>query len=281
VRLAGWKTYLMVLCSIAFLYSCSSRKKTADGEKLKNHSPKYLIDSLTKTGFEYSWLRAKGNATVNFQGEKNTVKVNFRIRKDSAIWTNMSKSTIPLLTALLSKDSVKFLKKISGKQYFLGNYKEINKLFNLDLNYMLLQDYISGDPIMFDYESKYKSKIDNGMYLLSSDKSKKIDKLLKKGKGNKKRKLLYRCWIDPSNFKCSKLEINFLTDSSRLEVNYGDWIEINGQPFPEKSSIHFTTPYDTLSLEMKYNSKIKVNEPQKMQFKFNDNYSPFELNENK
>lgn len=275
------KTYILLLCSIAALYSCSGGRKTVDGEKLKNHSPKYLIDSISKTEFDYTWLRTKGNAVVNFQGEKNTVKVNFRIRKDSAIWTSISKSTIPLLSALLSEDSLKFLKKIGGKQYYLGEYKEINNLLNLDLNYLLLQDFVSGAPIMFDYEGKYKSKIENGMYLLSSDKSKKIEKLLKKGKGNRKHTILYRCWIEPSNFKCSKVEINFLSDSSRLEVNYSDWFDISGQTFPEKSSIYFTTPYDTLSLEMKYSHKIKINEPQKMLFKINDNYSPFELNENK
>jgi hypothetical protein len=276
-----FKTYILLICSIASIYSCSGRKKTIGGEKLKNHSPKYLIDSISKTEFDYTWLRTKGNAVINFQGDKNTVKVNFRIRKDSAIWTSISKSTIPLLNALLSEDSLKFLKKIGEKQYYLGEYKEINNLLNLDLNYLLLQDYVSGAPIMFDYDGKYKSKIENGMYLLSSDKSKKIEKLLKKGKGKRKHTIFYRCWIEPSNFKCSKVEINFLSDSSRLEVNYSDWIDISGQAFPEKSSIYFTTPSDTLSLEMNYSKKVKINEPQKMLFKINDNYSPFELNENK
>ncbi len=121
-----------------------------------------------------------------------------------------------MLSALISADSLKFLKKIGGKQYYLGGYDEINDLFNLDFNYLLLQDVLSGTPIMFDYEGKYKSKIENGMYLLSSDKSKKIEKLLKKGKGNRKHSLFYRCWIEPSNFKCAKVEINFLSDSSEL-----------------------------------------------------------------
>ena len=277
----NFKTYVIIICSIASLYSCSGRKKTIDGEKLKNHSPKYLIDSILNTEFDYTWLRTKGNAIVNFQGNKNTVKVNFRIRKDSAIWTSISKSTIPILSAVLSADSLKFLKKIGGKQYYLGEYKEINNLLNLDFNYLLLQDFASGTPIMFDYEGKYKSKTEDGMYLLSSDKSKKIEKFLKKGKGNRKHTLFYRCWIEPSNFKCSKVEINFLSDSSYLEVNYSDWIDVNGHEFPEKSSIYFTTPYDTLSLQIKYSNKIKINEPQQMLFKINDNYSPFELNENK
>lgn len=275
------KTYIIIICSVASLYSCSGRKKTIDGEKLKNHSPKYLIDSILKTEFDYTWLRTKGSAIVNFQGNKNTVKVNFRIRKDSAIWTSISKSTIPILSALMSEDSLKFLKKIGGKQYYLGEYKEINSLLNLDFNYLLLQDFVSGTPIMFDYEGKYKSKIEDGMYLLSSDKSKKIEKLLKKGKGNRKHTLFYRCWIEPSNFKCSKVEINFLSDSSYLEVNYSDWIDVNGHDFPEKSSIYFTTPHDTLSLQIKYSNKVKINEAQQMLFKINDNYSPFELNENK
>ena len=276
----NFKTYI-IICSITALYSCSGRKATIDGEKLKNHSPKYLIDSLAKTEFDYTWLRTKGNADINFQGEENAVKVNFRIRKDSAIWTSISKSTIPLLSALLSEDSLKFLKKIGTKQYYVGGYNEINNLLNLELNYLLLQDFVSGAPIMFDYEGKYKSKIENGMYILSSDKSKKIEKLLEKGKGNSKRTILYRCWIEPSNFKCSKVEINLLSDSSRLEVNYSDWTDISGQSFPETSSIYFTTPYDTLSVEMKYNNKAKINDPQKMLFKINENYSLFELNENK
>jgi hypothetical protein len=173
----NFKTYI-IICSITALYSCSGRKETIDGEKLKNHSPKYLIDSLAKTEFDYTWLRTKGNADINFQGEENAVKVNFRIRKDSAIWTSISKSTIPLLSALLSEDSLKFLKKIGTKQYYVGGYNEINNLLNLELNYLLLQDFVSGAPIMFDYEGKYKSKIENGMYILSSDKSKKIEKLL-------------------------------------------------------------------------------------------------------
>jgi len=276
-----FKTYIILICSIASLCSCSGRKKTIDGEKLKNHSPQHLIDSISKVEFDYTWLKTKGNAVINFQGDENTIKVNFRIRKDSAIWTSISKSTIPLLSALLSEDSLKFLKKIGEKQYYLGGYAEINNLLNLDINYLLLQDFVSGAPIMFDYEGKYKSKIENGMYLLSSDKSKKIEKLLKKGKGNRKHTIFYRCWIEPSNFKCSKVEINFLSDSSLLEVNYSDWFEVNGQDFPEKSSIYFTTPYDTLSLEMNYSKKLKVNEPQKMLFKINGNYSPLELNENK
>ena len=277
----NFKTYIIIICSIASLYSCSGRKKTIDGQKLKNHSPKYLIDSILKTEFDYSWLRTKGSAIVNFQENKNTVKVNFRIRKDSAIWTSISKSNIPILSAVLSADSLKFLKKIGGKQYYLGEYNEINNLLNLDFNYLLLQDFASGTPIMFDYEGKYKSKTEDGMYLLSSDKSKKIEKLLKKGKENRKHTLFYRCWIEPSNFKCSKVEINFLSDSSCLQVNYSDWVDVNGHEFPEKSSIYFTTPYDTLSLQIKYSNKIKINEPQQMLFKINDNYSPFELNENK
>lgn len=276
-----FRTYILIICSIASLYSCSGRSKTIDGEKLKNHSSKYLIDSISKTEFDYNWLRTKGSAFINFQGNKNTVKVNFRIRKDSAIWTSISKSTIPLINALLSEDSLKFVKKIGEKQYYLGEYKEINNLLNLDFNYLLLQDFVSGAPIMFDYEGKYKSKIENGMYLLSSDKSKKIEKLLKKRKGNRKHTIFYRCWIEPTNFKCSKVEINFLSDSSRLEVKYSDWFDAGGQNFPEKSSIYFTTPYDTLSLEMNYSKNIKVNEPQKMLLKINENYSPFELNENK
>jgi len=250
-----------------------------NGDKLKNHSTKFILDSLEKTELNYSWIRAKANATVTFQNESNSVKVNYRVRKDSAIWVNLSKSAVPILTSLLSQDSVKFLKKINGKEYFLGDYSEINKLLNIDLDFMLLQDFIIGNPIMFDYDGKFKSKIDGDKYLLSSDKSKKIDKLLKKGKDLKKYDLLYRCWIEPSNFKCSKVEINFLSDSTTLIVNYSNWFEADGKAFPEISSINFSSPSDTISLEMEFSSKIKLDEVQKFPFNITESYEQFKLNE--
>ncbi len=272
------RVYFSLLLVVSLLFACGNRRRTASGEKIKNYPTKVILDSLKENQFDYEWLRTKGNAKIHFKEEKQSVKVNFRVRKDSAIWNNISKSSIQILTSILSQDSVKFLLKMPKKQYFLGDYQYINKLFNIELDYMIFQDFVSGNAIGFDYEGKYKSDIDSGMYILSTGKSKRIDKILNKGK-NTKKELLYRCWIDPETFKCAKVEVNLLSEETTLEVVFSDWLEVEGQLFPVQSEINVTTPYDTLSMELKYSNRIKVNDPQTFPFKITDAYEEFKLDD--
>lgn len=265
-------TLLILLIGASFL-SCGGKKRTADGIKLKNHNWKILVDSLEKNEFDYDWIRSKASANVVFRGEKNTVKTNLRIRKDSASWVNLSKG-IQIMTAIASVDSIKVLKKLGQKEFYIDDFKTVNRFLNTTVDYSLLEDFFAGNAIGFDYDStKYKSGIDNGLYILSSDKIKKMDKILKKG-NNKHREILYRCWINPVNFKCQKIKIDLLLDTTSLIVEYNDWKKIEGgTEFPHSSSITLETPKDTVQLSMKY-SKVSINIPQTMPFKLTDSYIP-------
>ena len=254
------------------LASCGSKKKTAEGLKLKHHNWKELVEILRENEFQYEWIRSKASATILYKNEKNTVKTNLRIRKDSASWINLSKG-IQIMTAIASNDSIKVLKKINGKEYYLDNFNTVNKFLNTEVDYSLLEDFFAGNAIGFDYNTKYKAGIDNQMYILSSDKIKKMDKILKKGK-NKHREILYRCWINPVNYKCQKVQVDLLRDTTSLTVEYKDWEHIeNGGEFPFTSSILLTTPRDTIILTLKY-SKVIINKKQTMPFKITDSYKP-------
>lgn len=267
-----------MLSVLLFNTSCSSRKKTVDGDKIKSMSTEKIVDSLTSHSFMAEWLRAKGDAELHFAGEKNKVKINLRVRKDSAIWCNISKAGIQIVTTLFSEDSVKFLKKIGDKEYFNGTWEYLNKLLGLELNYQIVQDFIFGNAIAFDEEEKYKDKIQDHAYLLSSTKSKKIERILEKGK-NTKQDILYRCWVDPFSFKCKRVELDLLSDSIRIKTGYDDWEAFEDQLYPLKSTIEVTTPDDTIKIEMEYSSKVKLNEAQTFPFKITDSYKPFNVNE--
>lgn len=271
------KNILLISLLIFSFLSCGGKKRTTDGVKLKNHNWKILIDSLENNEFDYDWIRSKASANVVFREKVNTVKANLRIRKDSASWVNLSKG-IQILTAITSNDSIKVLKKLGGKEYYIDDFKTVNRFLNTTVDYSLLEDFFAGNAIGFDYDStKYKSGIDNGLYILSSDKIKKMNKILKKGH-NKHREILYRCWINPVNFKCQKVKIDLLLDSTSLIVEYGDWRKINGGgEFPFLSSIILETPVDTVQLSMKY-SKVSINNPQTMPFKLTDSYIPMIIN---
>ena len=126
---------------------------------MKNYPADVLLDSVLKGNIQYTYLKNKANAELFYQEENKQIKVNIRVKKDSIIWVNLSKSSVQILTCLISKDSVKFLKKIGGKQYFLGSYEDVEKILGIQLNYMLVQDFINGNAIMLDSDEKYVSEI--------------------------------------------------------------------------------------------------------------------------
>jgi len=255
---------------LSAITSCGNKKKTADGEHLKRKNWKVLVDSLANNNFDYQWIRSKAAAKVNYKEDKNTVKANFRIRRDSASWINLSKG-IQIMTAIASKDSIKVLKKIGGKEYYLDNFNTVNKFLNTEVDYSLLEDFFAGNAIGFDYKAKYKSGVDDGLYILSSEKIKKLNKILNKDKA---KDILYRCWINPTNFKCQKIRVDILSSSTSLTVQYSNWKTIEGGGlFPYASSIELITPSDTALLSLKY-SKIIINQKQRMPFRVTDSYKP-------
>lgn len=256
--------------------SCRTKKEVTNAQKLKSKSPEELIDCFQQNSLQCERLSLKSQATILFGEEKNTVKSNLRLRRDSAVWVSLSKSSLPVMTALISQDSVKVLKKIGNKEYFLGAIEEINLFLNTEVNYPLLEDFLLGKPIAFDDEAKYLASIDASYYLLSSEKSKRIEKILHEENSNGQA-LLYRCWINPDNCTCAKVVINLIQESTILQVNYGDWEEIEGQLYPMKSSLEIITPEDTIALSLSH-TRIELNKEQRMPFRITDSYTRFELN---
>ena len=273
---------LLFACFIIILIvasSCKLRKTTSTGIRLKNYPADVLLDSVLKGNIQYTYLKNKANAELFYQEENKQIKINIRVKKDSIIWVNLSKSSVQILTCLISKDSVKFLKKIGGKQYFLGSYEDVEKILGIQLNYMLVQDFINGNAIMLDSDEKYVSEINEDSYLLSSHKSKKIAKILQSNKTSEDR-FLYRCWIDPVNFKCKKIAINLLDIENTIIAEYNDWKKIKDNLIPMNSSITYINKLDTISVKLNYNTNIKLNNKLTFPFKVTNSYTPFNIDLN-
>lgn len=261
----------MVLLS---LVSCKSKKNGGEEIKLKNYSDKELIDLMAGSNIQCPSIKSKGNVEVAFRDEHYSLRGNFRIQQDSATWVSLSKSTIPVATALISNDSIKVVNKL-GKQYFLNTMDHINELINSDVDYELLEDFFMGQAVAFDYDNDYKVQKEDNLYLISSEKSKKIEKLLKKGKivGEP---ILYRCWIEPIHFKCKKVIINLLDQQAELTVIYDDWEAFDEGFFPMYAALKLVTPQDSAALEVNY-AKIECNEEISFPFRIPDSYEPLEV----
>ncbi|MCB9188434.1 MAG: DUF4292 domain-containing protein [Flavobacteriales bacterium] len=259
--------------------SCKSKKNGTNEVKLKNYSDKELIDLMAASNITCTTLKSKGNVDVSFRGEDYSLRANFRVKKDSATWISLSKSTIPVATSVISNDSLKLLVKVGTKGYYLNTIDKINELINSDVDYELLEDFFLGNAVAFDYENEYKVEKDDGAYLISSEKSKKIEKLLKKGK-IKDEPILYRCWIEPVNFRCKRVIINLLDQDAELTVTYSNWEDMNGDLFPMSASLKLVTPTDSAALNVDY-TKVECDPEINFPFRIPDSYEPIEIGSEK
>ena len=262
------------------IISCSVKKNTiTKNRKPKKINSKYLLDSVNNNIFSCSWLRLKGNSTIDYNDEINKIKINVRLKKDSALWMNLSKSGVQIMTSLLSKDSIKFIKKLGGKEYFLGSFEKLDSMLNFDINYNIVQDFILGNPLVLDRKEKFKTSIEDSSYVLSSFRSKKMDRIQSSNK-TKKHDFLYKCWINPNNFKCQKIEIRLLDKNISIQATYNNWKNIDNMLIPLDRTFEYISFYDSIKINLVYSSKIKVDEKQSMPFKIKDDYTPFIIDSN-
>lgn len=262
------------------IISCSVQNKTIiKNQKIKKINTKYLLDSVNNNMFSCSWLRLKGNSTIDYNAERNKIKINIRLKNDSALWVNLSKSGVQIITTLLSKDSIKFLKKLGGKEYFLGSFEELDSMLNLDIDYNLIQNFILGNPLILNEKDKYKSSIEDSSYVLSSFRSKKMNRI-QTAHRTKKHNFLYKCWINANNFKCQKIEIILLDKDISILSTYNNWIKIDNMLMPLERNIEYISYQDSIKINLTYSSKIKLDERQSMPFKIKDEYTPFRIENN-
>jgi hypothetical protein len=260
---------------IILAQGCKSKRNTTHEITVKNTLAKDIVDSLMSSYCAYNWLNAKASTQLIFNTNENDVKSNIKMRTDSATWISLTKMGVPAFVGLISKDSVKLLTKVGAKQYFMDDFQKINELFDAEIDYSILEDYFKGLPIAFDSEEEYILSSDTGHYLLSSEKSKRINKMLKKSK-SKGDELLYRCWIDPVTFKCTRVIINLISDNVTLEVNYGNWVQSSGCLFPMFSTLEINSNDTRIFLKMEY-SKVELDIEQTMPFNYTDSYIKIEL----
>ena len=265
-----------IVSILLLLFSCTLKKTSQNTLKIEPLSTNNLLDSIEKTSLCFNTLKNRASATLFFNGEKNSVKVNFRIQKDSLIWANLSKSGIQLLTSLLSEDSIKFLKKVNKKEYFFGNYTDLESIINSTLNYQMVEDFICGNPVLIKNKDTYFYSVNSGCHLLSSIKPKKIDKVLSGQRPNDD-KIIYRYWFSPKNFKCTKLEINFIAQKRTIVSKYSNWKKFNSGLFPMNAEMVLYNPTDTISIALEYGPSLKFNTALSFPLKKSHHYTKINL----
>ncbi len=235
-------TGLVVLSLI--LGSCSSSKKTIKSP-LKEEGNEYLIEQMKKNQNHFETFKAKALTSITSKGKTNDLKINIRIRKDSAIWVSISAGVgLEAARVLLTKDSVMFLNRLE-KTFFAGNYDFINKMINAQVDFDIVQALLTGNDFKwYDYQ-ELKSTIDGQLYQLESAHRRKLKKYSRQ---NEEINVIYQSmWLNPTSFKIERIKIKEVkNENKKMDAFYSNFKAVDKQTIPFQYDITISANEDVV-----------------------------------
>lgn len=257
---------LLVLAITAGLTSCKYTRNIPT-VTAKPISTSKLLKNIEENSFDYDHFSIKRiNCQFSGVNTKATFRVSLKAVKDKEILVSISKLNIPVGRVLLTPDSVKYVNYID-RNYFTDDYSYLSSFLNIDLDFASIQSIISNnafsyrnDPRNKDFKN-FESYIESGLYVLQSEKEKKIDKLEEKGRPGKiERRLkrldddaliLQKMYFNPANFTLSKLLIEDKTNVRKMELNFDEFVEIENKDYPGYMSMNFISDEQEVNLNVR------------------------------
>jgi hypothetical protein len=251
--------------------SCSTQRKIIKAP-IKEEGADYLFKKLKEHELQYNWFTAKFSADYKNKGQTNSFNGQIRIRKDSVIWLSFSPALgIEAFRMMLTQDSVKFINRMNST-FFAGDYNYVNQYLNTNIDFDILQSFLTGNDLSFYENGKFKAGIDNGIYKLVTADRQKLKKFVRNSQENL-RVLIQTIWIDPESFKISRAVVKEIREPNiQLEAQYSAFEKIGDQLFPKEMSFDISAD-NNLSVSVKFN-KITVNTVQSFQFRIPQSYRP-------
>lgn len=268
-KLISVKSVLLFLLSI-FLISCGGGKKVVR-QPIEGNNTVFILNQVKQSELDFETFSAKAGITITEDKKITSFKVNLRIKSDSAIWISITPLFgIEMARVLITEDSVKVIDRMD-KKYFLGDFDYINKKFNLDLEYSVLQSLLLGNMISFEEEEDLRFARDKNFYYLGNLKKRKAKKVEDNPqKITRKSEELISFWIDPQNYKLKEVILTDLNADKFIQGTYSEHQEINGQWVP--SNLNFTIQSEnTSSIHIDY-SRIELDEDISFPFNISSKY---------
>ena len=274
---------LLTSVFLLFLFSCKAPKEVVKEKvKLAHLSTKELLEKLEVNEFKFETLSTK--ADITFIDEKETsFKANLRIRKDSAIWMSITPALgIEMARVLITKDSLMFMDRIHNK-YFVGDFAFINKKFDVDMDYNMLEALLVGNSIEFEKDEKIRTSIDRkkDFYFIGTERKRKVKRDIKKDLKKDKEVIKNQSqilWIYPETYKIAELLLidpdknqslsGFFTNHKPL-TNSEDSL-VTEQIFPFNLSFNIESKKN-LKIDVEY-SKVTLNKELNLSFKIPEKY---------
>jgi len=245
-----------------FIYSCKTTEKIPEA-KLKPMSPARILKNVAESAFDYTHFSVRRINVVIDDGEsKTTFRAGLQAVKDREIQVSVTKFNIPLGRISLTPDSILFVNYIE-RNYISGDYRALSNLLDFDLDFKAVQAILSGNIFSFfdddDDLRDYRSTIDQGMYMLQSEKIRKLRKIDEKGKSQKMERIIRRLnedalvvntfYFDPNLFVLKKMILEDKTNSRKAQLTFGDYTKVGQKYYPGSLDVTFDSEEGRFGVE--------------------------------
>jgi hypothetical protein len=288
--------FISICCALLHT-GCKTKRPVTERERV-NKNTNEIIEQAIAAQLNYESFSAKVAAEIKVKKQSNSFKATLRVRADSAIWMSISPALgIEVFRLLCTVDSVKYVDKINNR-YFLGDYKMLNKLTNSELSLEVMEKILTGNPLHFHTETKYRSINDKTGYYLAT---RNINRLRRVVGGDRREALdvipdsastdqinerrlqriqekleeddliVRQYWFDFDNMKVIQSTFTDLANEVSLKVGYSEFEQVDTSLVPSKVSIDLGNANENAMFKLSY-SKIKLNGPVEMPFSIPEKY---------
>ncbi len=250
------KKYVSILLiSIAFLLtSCGIFRKT-ERKNPENPFAKELLKTLPGTYYQGKALKVLGK--MKFQDANNNLKTSFKMfwLPDSAYFFSLSMFGLEGAKMFVSKTRFKMLNRLQKKAYDFALPKLLEK-YKLSLEFPQMEKILLGEfPVEWVKNANIKAKTAEGIYEITGN--------LLQGKAQ------FQATLSLKNYHLKNLNIEY--DGYKTFVNYSEYLENGGHPFPASVSVKVSGKRD-MELEIKNNKFVYLNNIPKLDFSIPKGY---------
>ncbi len=257
-------TILPAILALLFIFawSCKTTERIPEA-KLKPMSPARILKNVSESAFDYAYFSVRRVNVVVDNGEsKTSFRAGLLAIKDREIQISVTKFNIPLGRISLTPDSILFVNYIE-RNYISDDYKALSNLFDFDLDFRSVQAILSGNIFSFfddeDDARDYRSYIDLGMYMLQSEKIRKLRKVDQKGKVQKMERIMRRIdedalvvntfYFEPELFVLKKMVLDDKNNNRKAQLLFNDYNKVGKKYYPGSIDVSFDSEEGRFGVE--------------------------------
>jgi len=266
-------TQVLLFLGVILLVSCKTQRSMIKAP-IKEEGADYLFKKLKEHELKFNSFKARFSAEYTNGNTESSFSGQIRIGKDSIIWISLSAMGIEGLRIVITQDSVKFINRMD-KTYVIGDWFDLNRFLNTNIEYDILQSFLIGNDISFYEEGKFKATIDKDQYKLNAAARRKIRKYIREN-SDASNVFIQNIWLDPETFKITRADVKEIRRQNiKLDAQYDSFEEIGNQLFPREMTYQITAD-NRIFVDVSF-SRIDIDEPLIFPFKIPSSYTRVRL----